>query len=123
MIFISPSIPNIILFINSVMKYMLINIIIRFDIKYIISSSRYFFDFNFFVIIILVSRGSSVNAINQINVIFILSLNVCIIALVLYCDAWNEIRKFRITNIIPHVCFFNIRFDIFIFSSFFISGF
>ena len=69
---------------NSVMKYILMNIIIKLDILYIISSSKYLFDFSFFDVIMPVSNGKSVNSVNHIIVFFIFSLNVYINALVLY---------------------------------------
>ena len=69
---------------NSVMKYILMNIIIKLDILYIISSSSYLLDFRFFDVIIHVSSGKSVNSVNHIIVLFMFSLNVYINALVLY---------------------------------------
>lgn len=74
--FIIPIIPNILVFIVAVTKYIIINILNMFDIKYAIDSRMKCFDFTFFFIRRSVINGSIVSIINQNRLVKKLSLSI-----------------------------------------------
>ena len=74
--FIIPIIPNILVLIVAVRKYIIINILNIFDIRYAIESKIKCFDFTFFFINRSVINGSIVSTINQNRLVKKLSLSI-----------------------------------------------
>ncbi len=75
-IFIIPIIPNIFVLIDAVTKYIIINILNIFDIKYASESKMKCFDFTFFFINKSVINGKIVNIMNQNTLVKKLSFNI-----------------------------------------------